>query len=300
MGMIIALVLLTSVASVLSQTYIQIPLKYVTAKIQRPEGKQVDYWNATICTSDQKTYDGKSVTANFNLPLNLDWNPFLGVVYATVSNNTDFSPSLCTNQEGSTLKNMCTFTYSVDMGPNIYIKVEAGNEGHIQYSAGIAFSTNETVPQTVTVLSRQQVAEAQELMARPHKTDVDFMALLPIVRLDSPGTVKTSGIVYYTFTICESDATGPDFTIEIVIIGTDPGDAFSTYACKAEPCAPDNGNVVASSILDSSINVFSVSYSTISPGGVIYLAILGFGGAETNDFSLGAVVKSPTLSSTRK
>ena len=279
----------------LSQSqYFQVPLKYVTQKLQKPGPKVTQNWNATICVSEQKYYEGSTAVVDLNLPLNLKWNAFLGVVYATVSNSTTFSPSLCSNQEGSILKSSCNFTYSVDMGPNIYIKIVAGNEGHIQYSAGVSFVVKgeQLPPVTETIMSQQQANEVRELLALPHTADDDtFESLLPIVRLDQPGNVTTGDVVYYTFTVCESKATGPDFLIEIVVIGAEPYDAFSTYACKAEPCGPDNGNVVASDTGDSSINVVAVSYSQISPGGDVYLAILGFGGTGANQFSLGAIIK---------
>ena len=248
-------------------------------------------WNASICTSGQEQYDGDTAVVDFNLPLNLKWDTDLGVVYATVSNSTTFSPVLCTNLEGSILRSSCNFTYSSTMGPNIYIKITANNEGNIQYTTGVYFleTTARTRRVIETRLSAQEINRLYEDMACP-TTAADVEGLVPVVMLDEPGMVQTGHAAYYSFAICESKSTGPDFGIEIVVTGVEASDAFSTYVCNALPCAPNSGNVIASDTNDSTINIVGISYRQLRPGDAVYAAIVGFGGKQDNNFNFQAVL----------
>ncbi|XP_062523213.1 uncharacterized protein LOC134197881 [Corticium candelabrum] len=295
---VFAIVLLsTSVVTVFGQQYIRLPTSYVNQQLVRPEAKSIQVWNASVCASVSKTYHGYVVMVDINLPENLKWNPLLGVVYATVSNGTSITPTtpvFCQNYEADTAKSSCNYLYDEAMGPNIIVTVRAGDSSHIQYSLGVSFvnKTTQLASAKKTILSPEETKKMYEILALPVKSAVAVVNLVPMIRLDTPGVVDTLGVALYTFNVCPSQAIGSTFTIEIVVVGAQPDDAFSTYACKALPCTADNNNVIIADISDSSINVVQVSYNQIAPTGDVFLTIFGFGGKETNQFSLGAVVRS--------
>eukprot|EP00118_Oscarella_pearsei_P020367 m.220487 g.220487 ORF g.220487 m.220487 type:complete len:283 (+) comp39944_c0_seq2:93-941(+) len=276
------LVVVLTFGSALAQTTpIDVPVELVTEKLIRPAAMEVNYYNGTICAHQQSVYDGYMAYVSFDLPFNLDWSLDLGIVYGVVSDKSDFSTVLCANYMSGSVEvtKICNFTYTKELGQNIYFRVNASNAPGIQYTFGMEF-----VKPAAQRLTRYTDMTIEQPMA------ATFEPLRPIIRLSDAGTVITTKSVDYQFGVCATDYTGSNFNVELTVYGVTPRDAMSTYACSTTPCTTENA--IVNDISASSINDLVVHSSAVIQEGIMYLHIVGYGGLGESEFELGSVFKS--------